>query len=1022
MNKNPRLLLLFRLVFLLASMGALSIIAAQPPAAKGGKQALADKVFNEASDLYDRETAESYRAALEKFNEAALLFHEANNKEGQAASLSMAGSTSENLGDTAGALRFYEQALPLILALGDRLEEALVLNKIGFGYHALGENVKALKYLSQGLPALRAMADTPGEALALSNIGSVYLDLGEKAKALEYYNQALSLTKTIGDKNGEALALNHIGVTYSGLGERTKALEYFNQALLLRKTVRNKAAEAATMSSIGLVYSDLGEKSKALEYYDQALPLLREVGNKAVESATLGRIGAVYLDLGETAKALEYFNRDLSLTKESGNKNGEGMVLGNIGVLYSSLGENQKALEYLNRALLVLKAVGNNAAVAATLANIGAVYADLGEKSKALEYYDQALPMQKAAGDKADEAVTLTNIGGIYFLLDEKAKALEYFSRALRILRAVGARAGEAVIYRSLMVYWDHLKNPKLAVFYGKQGVNLYQALRLSVKDLDKNVRQTYLRSVETSYRFLADLLISQGRIAEAEEVLAMLKEDEVFSYLRRDDKVAKDLLKTVSLTEDERRALTRYNELADLITKIGKEFGELETERKKHEANRFPKQARIDDLKTQLADATVTFQKFLDELTITFGKTDARVATVDSGLKAMLQRLKAPRTVVVSTILGEKRLNIIVTTANTQRAHTIDKSEEEILRIIMEFRQALTDPSIDPRPSSQKLYDILVKPIEKDLEGVNADTIVWSLDGALRYIPASALWDKEKGYLVERFSGAVITLAGSRTVELPPGNRQKTGALGVGVSNPVEGFSALPAVPDELDCIITDIQGKTVSSAPVCQSGVITGRKLLNEKFTLSAFEDAVGRYPVIHIASHFRLNPGSEQDSFLLLGGGEQKRYTIGNLRGAPLAEVDLIVLSACNTATPGGKKTNGVEIEGFGVVAQQQGAKAVMATLWSVADNSTRDLMVRFYELYGKSGLSKAEALRQAQLSMISGSYKPGDPNARRDSKKIDLSIGGNVPPPFKKDDNAPYAHPYFWSPFVLMGNWR
>jgi CHAT domain-containing protein len=79
-----------------------------------------------------------------------------------------------------------------------------------------------------------------------------------------------------------------------------------------------------------------------------------------------------------------------------------------------------------------------------------------------------------------------------------------------------------------------------------------------------------------------------------------------------------------------------------------------------------------------------------------------------------------------------------------------------------------------------------------------------------------------------------------------------------------------------------------------------------------------------------HFSLNPGNDKDSFLLLGGGEHKRLTVENLRCVSLTGVELIVLSACNTATPVGKKTNGVEIESFGVAAQNQGAKAVLATL--------------------------------------------------------------------------------------------
>ena len=168
--------------------------------------------------------------------------------------------------------------------------------------------------------------------------------------------------------------------------------------------------------------------------------------------------------------------------------------------------------------------------------------------------------------------------------------------------------------------------------------------------------------------------------------------------------------------------------------------------------------------------------------------------------------------------------------------------------------------------------------------------------------------------------------------------------------------------------------------------------------------------------------MQPGNDKDSFLLLGGGEQKRFTVENLRGLSLTDVELIVLSACNTATPGGEQANGVEIEGFAAVAQKQGAKAVMATLWAVADDSTRDLMVNFYGLQDKNNLTKAEAIRQAQLAMINGKYKSAGGNTGRRSDIIDLSGKSKTQPAFKKDDNAPYSHPYYWAPFVLIGNWR
>lgn len=142
-----------------------------------------------------------------------------------------------------------------------------------------------------------------------------------------------------------------------------------------------------------------------------------------------------------------------------------------------------------------------------------------------------------------------------------------------------------------------------------------------------------------------------------------------------------------------------------------------------------------------------------------------------------------------------------------------------------------------------------------------------------------------------------------------------------------------------------------------------------------------------------------------------------------GLRFRQVDLLTLSACNTALGGGTNENGREIEGFGALAQTQGAGAVLATLWPVADRSTAPFMHRFYTTrQAGSGMSKAEALRQAQLAMIEGT-------GSADRTQDDRTDGPTDPPSRRLPANAarvdparPYSHPYYWAAFVLMGNWQ
>ena len=299
-----------------------------------------------------------------------------------------------------------------------------------------------------------------------------------------------------------------------------------------------------------------------------------------------------------------------------------------------------------------------------------------------------------------------------------------------------------------------------------------------------------------------------------------------------------------------------------------------------------------------------------------------------------------------------------------------------------------------------------------------------------MRYVPISALWDGNK-YLAESYANAVITLASRDKLRAIPSNKTdwKTVGFGVSKSATVEEneagslikreFGALPSVPDELCRVVTDNE----SIAKCAEKGIINGRRFLDEQFTLQEFKNQLGNYPLVHIASHFSLKAGNDKNSYLLLGGGDERRLTISDLNrsNAMFVGVELLTLSACNTAMTGEKKSNGVEIEGFGAIAQKQGAKSVLATLWAVADPSTRDLMNEIYTFLSVQKLSKAESLRQSQVKLIYGKYNTAEIN------KLRSDLAGEIPAdanqiPFQKDANRPFAHPFYWSPFVLIGNWQ
>ncbi len=158
--------------------------------------------------------------------------------------------------------------------------------------------------------------------------------------------------------------------------------------------------------------------------------------------------------------------------------------------------------------------------------------------------------------------------------------------------------------------------------------------------------------------------------------------------------------------------------------------------------------------------------------------------------------------------------------------------------------------------------------------------------------------------------------------------------------------------------------------------------------------------------------FQPGNESDSFLLLGGTDTQnnKLTIAELKRLSFEGVNLLTLSACETAL-GGEKANGVEVESFGVLAQRQGAGAVMATLWPVADASTPLLMKEFYrQRESGTGTTKVEALRRAQTGLLKGELKPTANGGNRG-----LTAGEAATKPT-------FVHPFYWAPFILIGNWK
>lgn len=872
----------------------------------------------------------------------------------------------------------------------------------------------ALEKYEEALRLWHVAGDANGEARVLTAMGWMHIwILHRSEKAHGYYDRALALSRASGDRVAEARLLNTLAKLYTMERKVDKAFDYYTQALSIWRKLGDRREELGIITGFAFM-----EQARANavprwdEYAERGLTLSRALGDRYAEVEMLLGLSGHYEKAGERRKALDHLHKVVSIFSEVKDSYRELDVRNRVGLLYAAAGEKQRALDYLNQTLKLSRSVTDPQmqAEARTLNNIAYIHNSSGEYREALTYLLQALRINRSLSERLNEAATLNNIGYTYSELSSPPQALEYLRQALWLYREAGDFVGEGDTLSNMMTAGQSLEAPRLAIFYGKQAVNAFQRYRaIYLRQFAKEREQRFIKAKAEIYHRLADLLVEAGRLAEAQQVLGLLKNEEYSEFLRGDDTAPQG---QADLTAQEAVWERRYREIADRVTALGRERGEL----LKKKARTRDEERRLAKLEEDLAAAGEAFQRVLSQLAAEFEGTrqTAKVEQLreSQGMMEDLREL-GPGAVAIYTILGGEKYRAILVTPDVQKAFEYPIKAAELNRKVLAFREALQDRKRDPVPLAQELYRIIVGPLAKDLEQARAETLMWSLDGVLRYLPTAALHDGQN-YLVERYRNVIFTLASQpRLKDLP--SRKWTG-LGLGVSKARGGLQSLPSVPEELRGIIR----QQAAAAP--GEGVLFGKVMLDEDFTEETMRAELRhRYSLVHIASHFRFQPGNEMNSFLLLGDGSH--LTLAEIRRSQnlFGGAELLTLSACNTAT-GGVDADGKEVEGFGVLAQRQGAKAVVASLWDVSDKSTRLLMLRFYQAReSHPGMTKAEALRRAQLSLLHG---VGNSEFEAGAGVASPAVPGVSPPAPRHGGTAraSFTHPFYWAAFTMIGNWK
>jgi CHAT domain-containing protein len=971
--------------------------------------------------------------------------------------LNILASLYRGAGQLQKALDCLNEALPIEQKYSSLFGQATSLGTMGRVYTDMGEEDKALAALNQALPLWRALSARSGEAETLSSIGKVYNNLGQHDLAIKYLDQSMSIWHSIDNpqavaesstanpasgqpqafaslrqaasRAGEAGTLDNLGRAYSDMGQGQQALDYFNQAIPIWRQSGDRSGEALTLNDMGPAFANLGQKQKSLEVYNQALAIWRQLGIRQGEALTLNDIGRLYRDLGQHQTAMDYYNQALPIWRAVGNRNGEAMALSDIGRAYADLGQPAKALDFGAQALPIFRATGSRRGEAMVLNTMGRDHSDMGEATQALDLDLQALSIWREVKDRRNEATALMTLGWAYSEMKDPEKSFASAIAALGLAKATGDPELEGGIERSMMLGFRNQHQPEEAIFFGLEAVNSYQEIRKNISGLDKELQAGFAQSKSAAYRTLAELLVESGRLGQAEQILDLLKEQELKDAVPGAAPGEAANIEPLQLSPAQQHVESELPDVEKLALSI--EESSLAYEQLQAKPSRAA--AEDDQLKTlgstiqqQAAELeSLVKNTIFPELDRQSAPGQASVDSTQSFLQNSLAKL-GPNVIGIRLLLGDDHAYAITVTATSRKKFELTATPADIRSKSFEALKAIDSPSSDPRPQLAALYAIIVAPLEDELKAIappaspqgTVPTILWSLDDALRYVPMGALYDGHR-YMVERFHNVLFTPESyGHMTDSPLLNGDPPSALAMGLSKSYGGLPALPGVIPELDAVVHD------PSVPDSH-GPMAGRLLPDEQFTLAALKSELGAgksFPVVHIASHFVLIAGSGDEPFLMMGGdntGDANGYewNLSDMENSPVAfhGTRLLTLSACSTAKDY-KSRNGFEMDSLGMVAQQKDAEAVLATLWDVNDVSTSHIMSDFYDRWVKNpGAGKAEALRQAQLAFLHGSTAaPGGKTGR--GVQIEEDSSGTI------NAGLGYAHPYYWAPFVLIGNYQ
>lgn len=834
--------------------------------------------------------------------------------------------------------------------------DAKQLVQQGISRYQAGDYKGAISPWQTALTFYQNTKSRANEAIVFENLARAYQQLGQSEQAISHWQPAIAYYRKIKDLQQVGRLLTEQAQSYSSLGQPRKAIAILcgygaeqgcdtESALQIARAYKAHALEAAALGSLGDAYRLRGEYNQAIEHLQASLKLANEIDNPAIRSSALNSLGNAYISLAKVNDRRANSAEQIGDSIEAGEFRKQ------------ALSYDSKALEYFQNSLNLARVQKDRPGEVRSLLNSIAPYHRTKASTLADSAVQQAVVLLEHLPDSRDKvyaAIALAN-------LVQPVPAVDATSFGTRCPKRELESKVSQLLDNAVLIA-RRLKDSRSESFALGELGHVYECHQDLSRALDLTEQAQWAAQQDLNAKDSLYLWEWQaGRIFKAQH-----QDLEAIDAYEQAVATLEDIRSDILIASRDLQF-----DFRDTVEPIYRELAALRLE------HASPASAKSDEQKKNLGTVLRTIDSLkLAELQNYFG-SDC-VLTAFNNLESVDLIGAETATAVFSSIILKDRTAIVVSFPNGEKSYAwIDVDNETLRKQINEFRRGLEryrDITYDPT-QAQKLYDSIVRPFASDLDSAEIKTLVFIQDGILRSVPMAALHDGEK-FLVEKYAIATTpTLALTNPKTLNP---QELRALALGLTKDaiVDGqkFPALTNVGSEISQVKTQIPGS---------------KQVLDDNFTRDRLRQELDEtvYPIIHIATHGEFGTVPE-DTFLVTGNNG--KLTINDLDTVIRSvapgndEVELLTLTACQTAVGDDRAALGLA-----GVAVQAGVRSALASLWSIDDAATVTLVTKFYAGWQDAGVSKAEALRKAQQTLIS--------------------------------TEGQYAHPAYWAPFILIGNW-